>query len=175
MFNFELCEEKELLDYKNSFNRIAIRGVIIKGEEILLVKSNRGDYKFPGGGLNEGENHNEVLIREVSEETGYRVENVLELIGNIKEISRDKFDSERAFIMDSYYYRCTVLEETSDQSLDDYEKELGFVGEWVNIKDAIKSNESILEKGNPDNIDWIIRETLALKDIYEQIENSKLI
>lgn len=170
MFNLEICDDKKLLEFKNSFNRVAVRGVIIKDHNILLVRSNRGDYKFPGGGLNKGENHNEALIREVSEETGYKVDNVLELMGHIREVSKDKFDSERAFIMDSYYYKCKVLDEVLNQSLDSYEKELGFIGEWVNIKKAIDNNEEILAKGNPDNIDWIRRETLALNNIYKNIK-----
>ncbi|MGL4773559.1 MAG: NUDIX domain-containing protein [Clostridium sp.] len=165
MFNFKICEDESLLDYNNKFNRIAVRAVIIKGEKILLVKSNRCDYKFPGGGVNKGESHKEAIIREVEEETGYRVAKVLDLIGEIQEVSKNRFDDEGAFVMDSYYYKCNVTEERFNQSLDSYEKELGFVGEWVDIKEAIINNESIIEKGNPDKIDWIVRETLALKNI----------
>ena len=58
MFSLQICDDKKVIEYKKSFKRIAVRGVVIRGEEILLVKSNKGDYKFPGGGINKGESHN---------------------------------------------------------------------------------------------------------------------
>lgn len=35
--------------------RTAVRGVIHYQNKILMVQTNRGDYKFPGGGMEEGE------------------------------------------------------------------------------------------------------------------------
>ena len=43
---------------------------------------------------------------------------------------------------------------------------MDFVGEWVDIKEAININENILADGNINNISWIRRETLALNNIY---------
>lgn len=166
MFSLQICDNEELLEYKNSFERTAVRAVIISGEKILLVKSNKGDYKFPGGGVEKGESHNQALMREVTEETGYKIESILGLIGEIKEVSKNKFESECAFIMYSYYYKCVVGEEVTHQKLDDYEQKLDFVGEWVDIKEAININENILADGNINNISWIRRETLALNNIY---------
>ncbi|MBI6015060.1 NUDIX domain-containing protein, partial [Clostridium perfringens] len=45
---------------------------------ILLDISNRGDYKFPGGGVEKGETPEETLRREVQEETGYILNEVKE-------------------------------------------------------------------------------------------------
>lgn len=173
MFSFKICENEDVINNKDRFTRVAVRGVILKGENILLVKSNRGDYKFPGGGVKKGENHKEALIREVEEETGYRVVSIEGLIGEIQEISKNKFNENGVFIMDSYYYKCRVTDEMFNQSLDNYEKELGFVGEWVELKEAINNNERIIKSGNPNNIDWLKRETLALKNIYEEIKGNK--
>ena len=171
MFNLQICDDEKVLEYKKSFKRAAVRAVIINGEKILLVKSNKGDYKFPGGGVNKGESHNEALMREVTEETGYKIDNILGLIGEIKEVSKDNFESECSFIMYSYYYKCIVSDEVTYQNLDDYEEELGFVGEWVNIKEAISTNENIIANGNLNNISWIRRETLALNNIYNDIKD----
>lgn len=171
MFRFEICEDESLLDLEVSFNRIAIRGVIIRADKILLVKSNRGDYKFPGGGLKFYEKHEDTLIREVMEETGYKVNRIFNLIGEVREVFIDKFKEDKTFIMDSYYYRCEVLDEAADQCLDTYEEELGFSPEWVSLKEAISNNEDIIERKNPDNIEWIGRETLVLKSIYKSIIN----
>jgi len=39
-----------------------------------MVRSQKyGEYKFPGGGIERNETHAEALIREVMEETGYRL------------------------------------------------------------------------------------------------------
>ena len=39
-------------------HRQAVRAVILRGRELLMVNSaNVGDYKFPGGGVNKGESH----------------------------------------------------------------------------------------------------------------------
>ena len=51
--------------------RTAVRGVIHYQNKILMVQTNRGDYKFPGGGMEEGETEKETLLREITEETGY--------------------------------------------------------------------------------------------------------
>jgi hypothetical protein len=41
-----------------TIHRTAARAVILRGQDLLMVYSaNVGDYKFPGGGVNEGESH----------------------------------------------------------------------------------------------------------------------
>ena len=65
------------------------------------------------------------------------------------------------------------MDEVKEQKLDDYEQELEFMSEWVNIKEAIKNNENILANGNLNTTSWIRRETLALNNIYEIIKKEK--
>ena len=49
-------------------HRNAVRAVILRGQELLMIYSaNVGDYKFPGGGVNKGETHKQALVREVKE------------------------------------------------------------------------------------------------------------
>ena len=50
--------------------RHAVRAIIIQDNKILMVHTNKGDYKFPGGGIKKAESHEEALRREVIEETG---------------------------------------------------------------------------------------------------------
>lgn len=58
-------------------HRTAIRGVIMRGKNLLMIySSNVGDYKFPGGGVNEGETHAQALSREIQEECGISVARV---------------------------------------------------------------------------------------------------
>ena len=42
--------------------REAVRAIILKGEQVLMVYSPvNGDYKFPGGGVQDGEDHQVAL------------------------------------------------------------------------------------------------------------------
>ena len=68
---YKVIEEPNNNNYDLIKERIAVRGVIYKKDKLLLVHSNRGYYKFPGGGVEKEESLEEGLIREIREETGY--------------------------------------------------------------------------------------------------------
>ena len=52
--------------FSKVFQRNAVRAIISNEQgNLLLIKSNLGDYKFPGGGIEEGENEKQALIREI--------------------------------------------------------------------------------------------------------------
>ena len=54
-----------------TFQREAVRGVIFRDGELLMIYSTvNGDYKFPGGGIEADELHAEALQREIQEECG---------------------------------------------------------------------------------------------------------
>jgi len=51
--------------------RHAARGIVVRGDHVLLLYTQRyHDYSLPGGGIDEGEDKVEGLIRELQEETG---------------------------------------------------------------------------------------------------------
>ena len=151
--------------------RVAVRAVIYKNDLLLMVKSNKGDYKLPGGGLEKGEEHKNTVIREVLEETGYNVNNVREYLGEVIERHKDTFEEGSYFEMISHYYFCEIDDIIGVQKLDDYEKELDFKVEWVSIDRAIKNNEGLLNKNLEGMNDWIEREILTLKLIKEIVVN----
>lgn len=155
----------ELDDKKKIFLREAIRGIIIKNGLLLLVQTNKGDYKLPGGGMKSHENHKEALIREISEETGYRVLNIKNKIGEVIEQQIDSFENDAYFKMISHYYLAQVNDEVGEQDLDNYEKEQDFTAKLVKINDAIEHNEKVIAENPPDMNSWIYRETLVLKEL----------
>ncbi len=115
------------IDDKIKINkREAVRAVILKGKKLVMMQTNKGDYKFPGGGLEKGENNIEALKREVKEETGYNVIKIGELLGKATERRRDIYEDNTYFVMNSYYYVCEIGDEKGRQNLDEYEKEQQF-------------------------------------------------
>lgn len=144
--------------------RIAVRAVILYQNKLLLIHSNLGDYKFPGGGVEDNENHKEALIREIREESGYIHCIVKDKLGTIVERKIDDYNSEAIFQMTSHYYVCELFsEEKVNQKLDDYEFEQDFTPVWMPIDEAIKQNERVLESLGKN--DWVKRETFVLKEI----------
>jgi hypothetical protein len=55
MFEF-LMGEKEIPEEYERNERTAVRAILLYGDKVLMVKTNRGDYKFPGGGVEPGDN-----------------------------------------------------------------------------------------------------------------------
>lgn len=111
------------------FKRPSARGIIIQNGKVAMIHSLKYDYyKFPGGGIESGEDSRNALIREVEEEAGYVViPDTIKEYGMVHRIQ--KGDTEDVFIQDNYYYLCGVQMDTRPQKLDDYEKEEGYLGD----------------------------------------------
>ncbi|MGL5416292.1 MAG: NUDIX domain-containing protein [Clostridium sp.] len=146
--------------------REAVRAVIVKEDKLLMIKTNRGDIKFPGGGREKGESNEETLIREVREEAGYDVEKIIKKIGTVTEQHLDKYDEEKIFKMISTYYLCEVREEKKQQKLDEYEKRLGFKVIEIDIDEAIKRNEMVIKEVGKEG--WVFRELVVLQKLKDE-------
>lgn len=147
--------------------RQAVRAIVLKDNKILMVHTNKGDYKFPGGGIKRQESHEEALRREVIEETGYIIEGMGERAGIIVQRNPNQFDTSGIFEMTSYYYFCDVKTNKTKQHLDKYEEEQEFEPRWIELDEVIAKNEAILtQKGSQIN-PWVYRETLALRRLKE--------
>ncbi|MDX8365658.1 NUDIX hydrolase [Cytobacillus sp. IB215665] len=152
--------------YNGIIYREAIRAIIISKNHILLVHSNRGDYKFPGGGVEENESHYETLVREVREETGYTNCVVKEKVGTVIERNMDEYIKDKLFQMTSHYYLCELTnKEYISQQLDEYESVLEFKPRWVSIEEALKKNESLMNQFEKNS--WLKRETFVLNELKQ--------
>ncbi len=70
---FEL-DAKNYDMHSKPFIRPSVRGILIHGNKVCMVHSIKYNYyKFPGGGMEPGENQVDTLIREVAEESGLAV------------------------------------------------------------------------------------------------------
>ncbi len=163
---------KELfLDMKNYgegtsvFKRTAVRGIVMREGKYLTIYSKHGDYKFPGGGREEGETLQETLVREMQEETGYHV-----IIDSIKEgilvHERRKGEYEDILEMDSYYFFCQVEQEAGERNLDEYEEEYDYQVAWLPLEEIIHKNQEVEDY---ENIPWILRENMVMKEIISNL------
>jgi len=136
----------DVKDYKPGgkvFSRPSVRGIIYRNGKALLMYSKKYDYyKFPGGGLEEGESHEDALVREVEEESGYVIcRSSIEEYGRVLRRQKDSFDENLIFEQENFYYFCEVEDAAVQQRLDDYEAEEGFTPVWVSLMEAHRHNK----------------------------------
>ena len=138
--------EIDLKDYKESgnvFRRPSARAIIIKGDKIALVYSQKEKYyKFPGGGIHDDEDKRQALIREVREEVGMVVipESIREF-GSVLRRQKSDRGEDTIFEQENFYYFCDVEDELVEQELDDYESDAEFVLRVVDLDTAIEAND----------------------------------
>lgn len=126
-------------DESSFITRTAARAVIIdeQGRVALINSTNRGCYKLPGGGIDDGELIEEALRREVKEEAGYEIYDV-EPLGYTHE-TRHKFNQYNI----SYAYLAKAGKFVGANLMED-EIEDGFQLEWhENIDAAIATIAAI--------------------------------
>lgn len=171
IFEIKLGESINSKDTREVVKREAVKGVILNQEELILLKSKKGDYKFPGGGMKQNEDHHKTLKREIEEELGYLDVKINKLLGKVTESYTDKFDKNKIFCMESYYYLCEINGRKVNRKLDEYEKELKLEEKKISLTGALEKNIYTKEIN-----DWTIRETmviLALKNYKDKGEKNE--
>ncbi len=150
-----------------AIHRDAVRAVIIEGRRLLLIYSPKDrDYKFPGGGVSAGETKQTALIREVREESGATVLSIDEELGKVIELDTPSEEGYDVFRMVSFYYLCTIHPVLGEQTLEQYERELGFTPVWADIDETISANKTLMHSTNFPR--WTPRETFVLQYIKEK-------
>lgn len=152
------------------FKRTAARGIIMDGDDILLIYTKRyNDYSFPGGGINEGEDLIEGLKREVTEETGAQNICVQEPFGSYEEIRSTYYEGYDFMDMTSYFYKCKADRELGEASPESYEISNGSEAVWVNILEAIAHNKRVIAEKEDSMGQSIVRETEVLELVVEDL------
>ncbi len=156
------------LDLKNydpawrRYRRFAVRAVIFRGNDLLMVRNRAaGFYKFPGGGIEHGESHLDTLIRETKEELGLSVlpDSVREL-GRIREIRRSIYRKCEIFDHTSYYYYAKIEDAVTKSHPEKYEAEHGFELACVSPQTAYRTNQRISSAGR---CTFLLREAYILE------------
>lgn len=142
------------------YRRTAARGIIQREGLYLLIHTDAGDYKFPGGGVEPGETLEAALRREILEETGY--EAIGDTVPYAVAHERRKGRTADILEMNSHYFFCAVGDEAGAQNLDDYEEEEHHRPVWVPLEEALAANRAI-----SGSTPWVDREIVVMKGLLE--------
>lgn len=113
--------------------RLGARGIVVRedGKIAIFNKSNKNEYKLPGGGIEGSEKPEDAFKREVLEETGCRVEIIKEL-GTTEE-----YKTLDNFKQISYVFVGKVLEDTKQLNVTQKEKDEGAKLVWETPENAL--------------------------------------
>ena len=169
----KIIHSLDLKDYHKDdqlFKRTAVRAIIKKGDQYIMIQSLLyKDIKFPGGGQENNESDVETLYREVLEETGLTIiKDSVKPYGMIVEKRKSTFNQYELFYMESKYYTCEVEDHIKNQSLSDYEISYDYKVIYISLEDAIKQNQTLLYKETKD-IPWVKRELTMLKHLKDEM------
>ena len=164
-------EEEGLGCLAHTTLRRAARAVIRRGDALVLIRSRRyGEYKFLGGGVQEGEDLPAALLREVREEGGLAVlpDTICPYGFTIER--RAALEPDTLLEQYSYYYWCETDGKIGPTHQDDYEREYGYRLAVVPPREAWTANSRLLASG--DCPPWTRRDTWVLARLAEELEQA---
>ncbi len=164
---FEM-DKKDYAQCTHTFTRNSARSIIISDGRVAMIHSLKYDYyKFPGGGIENGEDPVEAMIRETQEEAGLLVvpESVKEY-GYVHRIQKSDKDATECFVQDNSYYLCKAAEKPISQQLDDYEAQESYRLEFIEPVSAINKNRNVAD--SPYNQMMFEREARVLECLISE-------
>ena len=151
-------DSKDYQDTTEVFEKYSVRGIIMRDGKLAMQCSRDGEYKIPGGGLEEGESRIDALIREIKEETGLHVcEDTIQELGVIVELRKDLFQESQKYICHSLFYYCEVDGIQDELKLTASEVAKGYELKWATPQEVYERN--ILIEKDP----WNILDTAFIK------------
>ena len=167
----KVFDEKNYDEHWGKYKRDSARAIIFCDKKLAMIKSEKyGEYKFPGGGIDNNETHIETIIRETKEETGLHIlpESIREY-GKTLIIRRDNLNNiNEIFEQESFYYLCDVDTECcSLPNLNNgYETEYNYQLVYVSLDNAIDTNKNLV---NIKEIPWVQRDLTVLYELRDSL------
>ena len=152
---------------------IRVKGLIINSKGKILIAHNNNTFQFPGGHIDEGEDKDECIVREIKDETGIHVIVKEEPFLCIKTYDHDYYNTGKKILNQIYYYRF-FTDELPDYSETHYDAlELAtnfdlFYIEFSNLKNFLM--KCIEDDRIEDNIG---REMIHVVDVYNEMFGGK--
>ena len=125
---------EKYIEVKDPITRLGARGIVIRddGKIAIFNKTNKNEYKLPGGGIENDEIPEVAFKREVLEETGCDVE-VIEKLGITEE-----YKGQTNFKQTSYIFYGKVINDTKELHITQKEKDEGAQLLWETPENALK-------------------------------------
>ena len=161
-------------EIKNPKTRTAVRTILLDndGNIAILHKKNKNEYKLIGGGVDEGENLEQALVRETLEESGCEI-NIISYLGFVEE-----YRSKKNFYQKSYIYVSQVTKNTHQLHLTKKEQEEGSELCWFTPEEALKIMKESYNKLIPSKYSdlystkiIVTRDSTILKYYIERVLN----
>lgn len=147
--------------------RIAVKAIAVSGGRVLMLRpAGRDDLKFPGGGVEPGEDDTAALARELTEEAGYLLVSIRALAVTTQERRPARERPGAVFEMISRYYWCDVIDGHVPQTLDDYERALALTPHWLPIDEAVRACRQA--HARHDHLPWTAREHAVIEWLSTQ-------
>ncbi|MCJ7804646.1 NUDIX hydrolase [Patescibacteria group bacterium] len=90
---------------------ISIKGIVFEGNFVWLRKNERDGWELPGGKMDEGEQPEETVIRELREELGFETK-IVDIIQSYLYIIKASKDESRGVLVVSYL--CKLVRKVGD-------------------------------------------------------------
>lgn len=156
-------DQKNYTDDMPVIEKYATRGIIRKDGKYAMQLGGDGEYKIPGGGMEEGESYVDALCREVAEETGLVVDrSSVRFCGEVTEIRRDIFEEDKKFIKHLFVFFCEAGEERVEMRMTESEIQRGFHPVWEKLETIISGNRRVIKE------EWRLRDTRLLELLLEK-------
>lgn len=127
-----------------AYIRPSARCIVIKDGRVAVVHSGKYDYyKFPGGGIEEGESPSDAAIREAREEAGLVIiPETMKEYGRVHRIEKYNKRGCDLLIQENYYYICDALPERLEPVLEPDEIEEGMTFKFEEPEEIIEVNRN---------------------------------
>ena len=168
-----VINDDSLRDEDIEMKVIRVKALILNSKGNILLAFNNNTYQFPGGHVDEGEEIDECMKREIREEVGIDVE-VNDPFLSIETYDNNYFGTGKKVLNTIYYYRVfTDLEpDFSRTKYDDLEAKTDFDLFYVDFSNLEKF---IISKIDSNEIDpKIAREMLHVVKEYNQIYGGEI-
>ena len=140
--------------------RVGCRAIIVRDGKVLLSWEERKNvYMSPGGGVEEGETLEECVVRELSEEAGYKVK----VIKPLFKVNEYCFET----LWVNNYFICE-LEGECERHLTESEEYNGVKPVWIDVDKAIEIFGEY-ESKETDHASLYLREYTVLKNIKNSV------
>lgn len=159
--NFEIIKQfARAYTYPPERVRVGCRGIVVKDNKVLLSYEERtGVYMSPGGGVENGETLEECVVRELSEEAGFKVKPVKHLL------RVDEYCFETLWV--NNYFICEI-EGECERHLTESEEYNKVSVRWVDIDKAIEIFGEY-QSYPTDKASLYLREYTVLKKLRDKI------